>query len=234
MRAPRSFAPAAIALTLLGMSAPVHAGSVVLLNNLDQPPLLATSNPFVGQSFIAGTVNAPLQGARMQLDPTEPPTQSIMLEVESRNFDGTVGTTLFSNFSSSFDPTTGLVTFTAKSAFELTAGTGYWLVLSDPAAGGVTWEFTESYVYQSQYAYGLPSYNTAWISNQDNGQGNSTYYQPSDGPQLFQLITVPEPPAFLLLSFPVVLAVFAMCFQGAGASQFQRPRAPQAREAVRQ
>jgi hypothetical protein len=221
MRAPCSFAFTAIALTLLGMSAPVHAG-VVLLNNLDQPPLASTLNPFVGQSFIAGTVSRPLYEARMQLDPNSHPIPGIVLEVESRNFDGTVGTTLFSNFSSSFDSTTGLVTFTAKSAFELTAGTGYWLVLSDPTAGGVTWDFTESYVYQSQYAYGLPSYDTAWISNQDNGQGNSIYYQPSDGPQLFQLLTVPEPPSFLLLTFPVVLFVFAMCFQDARAFLFKR------------
>ena len=52
---------------------------------------------------------------------------------------------------SSFDPTTGVVTFTANSPFELTAGTGYWLVLADTRAGGVTWDFTESNVYQSHY-----------------------------------------------------------------------------------
>ena len=232
MRIPCSFAPAAIALTLLGISAPVHAG-VVLLNNLDQPPLAATSNPFVGQSFIAGTVNEPLLAARMQLDLNDLRTGDIVLEVESRNFDGTVGATLFSNFSSSYDPTTGLVTFTAKSAFELTAGTGYWLVLSDLAAGGVTWDFTESYVYQSQFAYGLPSYDTAWISNRDNGQGTSIYYQPWNGPQLFQLLTVPEPPSFLLLCVPVAIAVFAMCFRGAGASRLRRHLAGHAPEAVR-
>jgi hypothetical protein len=37
--------------------------------------------------------------------------------VESRNSNGTVGATLFNNFSSSFDPTTGLVTFNANSPF---------------------------------------------------------------------------------------------------------------------
>ena len=142
MRASCLFAPAAIALTILGMSAPVRAGSVVLLNNLNQPPMAASSNPFVGQSFIAGTVDQTLYGAQMQLDPTSPPTPGITLEVESRNSNGTVGATLYSNFSSSFDPTTGVVTFTANSPFELTAGTGYWLVLADPRAGGVTWDFT--------------------------------------------------------------------------------------------
>ncbi len=221
MRASCLFAPAAIALTILGMSAPVRAGSVVLLNNLNQPPMAASSNPFVGQSFIAGTVDQTLYGAQMQLDPTSPPTPGITLEVESRNSNGTVGATLYSNFSSSFDPTTGVVTFTANSPFELTAGTGYWLVLADTRAGGVTWDFTESNVYQSHYGYGLPSYNTSWISNADNGMGNSIYYQPSDGPQLFDLIAptpavvVPEPTSFLLLVFAVAVGVFAMCFQGA-------------------
>jgi hypothetical protein len=220
MRIPCSFALAAIALTLLGMSVPVRAGSVVLLNNLNQPLMAASSNPFVGQSFIAGTIDQTLYGAQMQLDPTTPPTPGITLEVESRNSNGTVGATLFSNFSSSFDPTTGLATFTANSPFELTAGTGFWLVLSDTRAGGVTWDFTESNVYQSHFGYGLPSYDTSWISNADNGQGNSVYYQPSDGPQLFDLIApaavvVAEPTSFLLLCFSVAIAVLTLWFRGA-------------------
>jgi hypothetical protein len=218
MRTSCSIAAAAIALILCGMPAPVHAGSVVLLNNLNQPPAAASSNPFVGQSFIAGTVDQTLFGAQMQLDPTKAPTPDIKLEVESRNSNGTVGATLFNNFSSSFDPTTGLVTFTANSPFELTAGTGYWLVLSDTRAGGVTWDFTESNVYQSHFGYGLPSFNTSWISNLDNGMGNSTYYQPSDGPQLFDLIApalVAEPSSFLLLCSSVGIAILTRWFQRA-------------------
>jgi len=233
----RSFAPAVLTLTLLAMSAPVHAGSV-LLTNLDQPLQAASTNPFVGQSFIAGTVDQPLVGAQMHLDPTKPPTSGIVLEVESRNFNGTVGTTLFSNFSSSFDATTGLVTFLANSPFELKAGTGYWLVLSDRSAGGVTWDFTVSNVYQSEFGYGLPSTDTSWISTADNGQGTSTYYQPSNGPQLFALIevapaAVPEPSSLLLLCFPVAIAVFAMRFPGGRAFRFLRPRAGQATKMVR-
>jgi hypothetical protein len=218
MRFTYSFASAALALSLLGTSAPVHAGPV-LLNNLDQEPQRATTNPFYGQSFIAGTVSEPLYGAKMHLDPIDSPSSGIKMEVEARNADGTVGATLFSNFSSSYDSTTHLVTFIANSAFEMTAGTGYWLVLSDPKAGGVAWEFTESYVYQSQYAYGLPSYDTAWIGTQDNGQGKSVYYQPSDGPQLFQLIagSVPEPSSVVLLGCSVLTGVVAACCRRARA-----------------
>jgi hypothetical protein len=211
MRIPRSFTAASLALTLLGLSAPVHAGTV-LLNNLYQPAQTTNASSFVGQSFIAGTVDEPLYGAQMQMGSA--PDPGIKLEVESRNFDGTVGATLFSNFSSSYNAMTGLITFTANSAFELTAGTGYWLVLSDPLAGGVTWDFTALNVYQSQYGYELPSHDTSWISTADNGLGSSSYYQPSDGPQLFDLIgpssatsAIPEPQSFLLLCFPVAIVI---------------------------
>ena len=183
-----SKALALVTLALSAVSASVHAGPV-LLNNLDQTPEPTISSPFVGQSFIAGTLDEPLFGAKMQLDPNAPAPSGIILEVEARNFDGTVGATLFSDFSSSFDSATGLVTFTANSHFEMTAGTGYWLVLSDTSAGGVNWDFTASTAYQSQFGYGLPSFHTSWSSNADNGLGSqSTYYEPSEGPQLFELI----------------------------------------------
>jgi hypothetical protein len=225
MRAICLFALAVIALTLFGVSAPVRADSV-LLSNLIQPAQVTNTSPFVGQSFIAGTVDEPLYGAQMQLDPTKPPDSGLVLEVEARNANGTVGATLFSNFSSSFNSTTGLVTFTANAPFELMAGTGYWLVLSDPSAGGVTWDFTTSNVYQSQYGYGLPSYNTSWFSNADNGQGTSTYYQPSDGPQLFDLIApatsaVAEPSSLFLLCVGMSILVVAMCVQRARATRYR-------------
>ena len=153
------------------MSASVNA-STVLLSNLDQQPQASNAVAFVGQSFIAGTVDEPLYGARMHTGCVRASSQGIILEVEARNSDGTVGATLFSDFSSSFDATTNEVTFTANSSFELKAGTGYWLVLSDPSAGGVNWDYTASNTYQSQFGYGLPSYNTSWSSTADNGQGD--------------------------------------------------------------
>jgi hypothetical protein len=75
-------------------------------------------------------------------------------------------------------------------------------------------------VYNSQFGYGLPSFNTSWTSTADNGMGDSIYYQPSDGPQIFQLIssapaTIPEPSSFLLLGFPVAIAVLTHWFQRA-------------------
>jgi hypothetical protein len=218
-----SLARAVVMLALSAVSAPVHAG-IVLLDNLDQSPQPTSSSPFVGQSFIAGSANETLYGAQMQLDPTAPLPSGIVLEVETRNFDGTVGATLFSNFSSSFDAMTGLVTFTANSHFELTAGTGYWLVLSDTPTGGVTWDFTASNFYHSQFGYGLPSFNTSWTSTEDNGSGTSNYYQPSAGPQLFDLIaptpaSVPEPHSFVLLCFPVAIAVLTLWKRG-----FDSPR----------
>jgi hypothetical protein len=216
---PRSFAAAALALTLSGMLAQLHADTV-LLSNLDQPFLAGSSTPFVGQSFIAGTVDQPLYGAQMQLDPSASPSPDITLELEARNGNGTVGATLFDDFSSMYNAKTGVITFTANSAFELIAGTGYWLVLSDPSAGGVSWDFTSMNNYESQFAYEPAVFNTSWTSTADNGQGDSTYYQLSDGPQVFALIasspaSVPEPSSWLLLCFPVAIAVLTLWFQGA-------------------
>jgi hypothetical protein len=218
----RSVALFAIALTLFASAGTARAGSVVLLNNLDQSPQPTASSPFVGQSFISGAAEE-LYGARMQLYPSAPPSSKITLDVEARNANGTVGQTLFSNFSSLYDSTSGVITFTANSPFELAANTGYWLVLSDPGNGIVTWDFTSSLVYQSSFGYGLPSYNTSYYSDQNNGMGNAFYYQPSEGPQMFQLIAaVPEPTSFLLLSIPVAIAVFAMCLRGARPSGLRR------------
>jgi hypothetical protein len=222
MRAARCFATFAIALTLLGGFATTRAGTVVL-NNLDQPPQPTGSSPFVGQSFIAGTAE-PLYGAQMQLDPGAPPSPNITLEVEARNADGTVGRTLFSDFSSSYNPRSGLVTFLADAPFDFAAGTGYWLVLSDPTKGSVTWDFTASQVYQSDLGYGLPSYNTAYYSNLDNGLGEAIYYQPSDGPQMFDLIVVGEPPSLVLMSLAVAIGVLAIGFQRSRASRRPGPQ----------
>jgi hypothetical protein len=175
----------------------------------------------------------PLYGARMQLDADAPPSTNILLEVEARTSNGSVGLTLFSNFSSSYDTKTGVITFLANSPFSMAADTGYWLVLSDAARGSVTWDFTSSLVYQSSFGYGLPSYNTAYYSDQNHGMGNAICYQPSEGPQMFQLLSIPEPSSSLLLSVPVAIAVFAMCLRGARASGLRRRLAGQPAEAVR-
>jgi hypothetical protein len=229
MRAARYFATFAITFTLLGGIATARAGTVVL-NNLDQPPQPTGSSPFIGQSFIAGTAE-PLFGAQMQLVPGAAPSPNITLEVEARNPDGTVGRSLFSDFSSSYNPRSGLVTFLADAPFAFAAGAGYWLVLSDPTEGSVTWQFTASQVYQSDLGYGLPSFNTAYYSDQDNGMGNALYFQPSDGPQMFDLITVAavaEPSSLVLMGLAVAIGVLAMHFQSSRASRRLRPRAARA------
>jgi hypothetical protein len=237
MRAARHFALIATALTLLANLAPAGAGTVtVVLNNLDQMPEPTGSSPFVGQSFIAGA-DQTLHGAQMQLSPTVPPSSNIMLELEARNPDGTAGQTLFSDFSASYDQRSGLITFLADSSFHLVAGTGYWLVLSDPTAGSVTWNYTASQIYQSQFGYGLPSYNTSFYSDQDNGSGNIGYYQPSDGPQMFDLITmngvVDEPPSAVLLGLGVAIAVVILRHRGSRSFGLPRLQPGRVHQAVR-
>ena len=181
----RSVALFAIALSLLSIAATTRAGTVVF-NNLDQPPQPTASSPFVGQSFIAGTQDYELYGARMQLDLNNPPTTNIQLEVEARNANGTVGQTLFDNFSSSFNSGSGIVTFIANAPFLFTANTGYWLVLSDPTKGNVTWLFTASQFYESNDGYGLPSYNTSYYFERRQREGDlhllSAIRRPADVP----------------------------------------------------
>ena len=202
-----------IALTLLVGSSQARADMVVL-NNLDQVAQTTAKSAFVGQSFIAGTAAETLYGAQMQLSSSAPPSSQITLEVESRTAAGTVGLTLFDNFSSSYNENTGLITFLADSPFTLKANTGYWLVLSDSTKGNVTWDFTASQIYQSNLGYGLPSYDTSYYSNLDNGLGNVNYYQPSNGPQMFDLLTVPgsvpEPHSLVLMGFGVMIAAWAI------------------------
>jgi len=215
-----------IALTMLVGLSQARA-DMVLLNNLDQVAQTTAMSTFVGQSFIAGTAE-PLHGAQMQLSANTPPSSQIRLEVESRTASGTVGLTLFSNFSSSYNSTSGLITFLADSPFTMQANTGYWLVLSDSTKGSVNWEFTASQIYQSNYGYGLPSYDTSYYSTQDNGMGISTYYQPSDGPQMFDLITVPasvpEPSSLVLLGFGVMITVWAIHHHKRGLARLSQPR----------
>jgi hypothetical protein len=238
MRAASPFAPVAIALTLLvGLApAPACAGPVtaVILNNLDQPASQSGPSAFVGQSFIAGA-STPLYGAEMLLNPSVP-SSDITLEVEARTAAGTVGQTLFSDFSASYDARSGLVTFLANSPFELTAGEGYWLVLSDNPTnkGTVTWDFTTSPVYQSDLGYGLPSYNTAWYSDADNGMGISSYYQPSDGPQMFELIAVVDEPAtYVLMGIGAIVIGYVGWFHRARSSRLSRLLAGRATGTVR-
>ena len=112
-------------------------------------------------------------------------------------------------------------------SFDFAANTGHWLVLSDPTNGSVTWDFTASQVYQSDLGYGLPSFNTSYYSDQDNGMGEPMYFQPSDGPQMFDLITVPavaQPSSLVLMGLAVAIGVLAMHLQGSRASWRPRPR----------
>jgi hypothetical protein len=223
----RNFARTALALLLLGLAASAHAG-IVVLTNLDEPARLSSMNPYVGQSFIAGNSDQTLFGAEMQLNAAAPPSSSIMLEVEARNSNGTVGQTLFDKFSYSYDKNSGRITFMATSDFVLKAGTGYWLVLHDAPKGGVNWDFTPMNVYKSDYGYGLPSFDTSWTSNIDHGGGNSRYFQPSDGPQMFALVTfgssVPEPASIIQGSLAALLIGFLSWYTHARSRQSGRAR----------
>jgi hypothetical protein len=207
MNARRFLAAAAICLAVLGAPIPVFA-DVILLSNLDNTVVGGFSNsPFAGQSFIAGPQAQTLRGAQAKFDSSYTPSSGVALEVEARNADGAVGATLFSDFSSTFDSTTHVITFLANSNFTMQPGAGYWLVASDSAAN-FRWSFTTSTSYQSNLGFSLPSSNMSWVGTADNGTGNNNYYQLTDGPQFFSLLAptaVPEPSSFLLMGMGAAL-----------------------------
>jgi hypothetical protein len=188
----------------------------VLLTNLDMP-VAASGSPtlFTGQSFQQGLADSFIPDVTIQVDSSYVLTSSTKLELESRNADGTVGSLLYGNFTASVVPPDSAlpsgserIIFKAATPFTLTAGTYYWLVVSDAVANGVPWQFTTSDAYQSQQAYGIPAFDSSWTSNADNGNGSqSTYYDPSSGNQIFQLSIHPvsEPSSLALATLGVGL-----------------------------
>ena len=195
-------------LMLLPFSSAARA-DVVLLSNLTMPVGAGVSPTlFTGQSFQQGTADSAIPDVTIQVAEAYGLTSTTMLELETRNGDGSVGSSLYSNFSDSVVPPDGTlpvgserIIFKANTNFTLTAGTSYWLVVSDTATNGVPWQFTPSGAYQSVQAYGIPAFRSSWSSNADNGNGSmSTYFDPSSGNQLFQLSVaiIPEPSSLLL------------------------------------
>jgi hypothetical protein len=114
--------------------------------------------------------------------------------VASRNADGTVGSTLFADFSLS--QPSFITTATANVPFTLQAHTSYWFVLTAPPGAGVDWDYTSIPTYSSALGVTLPDTNGSF----DVAQGVTTYYNLSDGPQLLQVngVAVPEPSSLVL------------------------------------
>jgi hypothetical protein len=127
----------------------------------------------------------------------------------SRNADGTVGSSLFSDFTLSHDSTSGNTTATANSPFTFLAGTSYWLMMLVTQSGATEtfgdWDNSNSFTYTSSFGVTIPQTNTSasyFIDPTTNIPGYQ-YGNLTDGLQLFQvdgsaLGAVPEPSALVL------------------------------------
>jgi hypothetical protein len=142
-----------------------------------------------------------------QLDDGLAPGESFA--IFGRNADGTVGHSLFSDFTLSHDSTSGNTTASANSPFTLQAGTSYWLMMlvqqSGVPANFGDWDGSNSLTYMSSFGVTIPDTNTS-VTYLSDFLGNPPTYHYNNltaGLQLFQvdgsaLGAVPEPSALVL------------------------------------
>jgi len=195
----------------------------IVFNNLDQPPpdpplLGYTAGDQVGNAVLV--LSNPIVLTNVILSESVfGPAPGEFFTINSRNPDGTVGSVIKSDFTSSYDPGTGLDTFTPITPFLFFPNTGYFLVLNSAVPGDINaapaWDYTLSTSFTSN-GITLPTTNTSFYNF--GGSGNQ-YFDLEDGPQKFQingtlLAAVPEPGQMTLAA---VAGVFGM-----GATYFRR------------
>jgi hypothetical protein len=184
---------------LLGSYPAVHAGVIVSTLNLHN------DGPFPGD----------LVGAAIQIDSTpisltsvvyteafsQGPTKGETFAIFSRNADGTVGTSLFGDFTLSYDSVSQNTTATANSPFIFGANTSYWLMMVETPGTFGDWDSSNSFTpYTSAFGVTIPDTNTSFADVPGLG---TQYLDANQGLQLFQvngnaLAAVPEPPALAL------------------------------------
>jgi len=130
----------------------------------------------------------------------------------SRNADGTVGTSQFTDFTLSHDSTSGNTTATANSPFTFQANTSYWLMMlvqqtpGSPLENLGDWDNSLAFSYTSNFGVTIPDTNTsvAFFIDPDTNIPGYQYANLTDGLQLFQVngtargAAVPEPSALTL------------------------------------
>jgi hypothetical protein len=186
----------------------------VVINNLDQHDDGYTAGDQAGNAIVSGSAPASLSSIVIS-EATFGPIQGETFAIDARNPDGTLGGTLFNNFTLSFDSGTGLETITPNTPFVFAPNTGYWLVLISPRPGTglpndlVSWDNTNSTAYSSSNGWSLPTTNTSEFTL----QGSTTYFDLSVGAQLFQVnvgpTAIPEPGPMALVATAAALVTAA-------------------------
>lgn len=191
-----------------------HAGAVV--STLDLP----NDGPFPGDQVGAAIQigNTPI--SLISVVYTEAfsggPTPGESFAIFSRNADGTVGSSLFTAFTLSYDSSSQNTTATATSPFTFQANTSYWLMMLETPGTFGDWDSSLSSTYTSAFGVTIPDTNTSFsnVPGSDPGSG-PTYLNASDGLQLFQLngtpatVAVPEPSALLMAATGGVIVLWA-------------------------
>ena len=170
------------------------AQASIVVSTLDPANSPASySLPQIGQSIIAGSTAISLTS--FDILQSTGFTAGEVFTVYGRTANGTVGTTLFNNFSFTHDDTTGITSATPNTPFTLSAGGGYFFVLSS-STGSVGWDFTRETTYTAAFGATIPDYHS--VLSVDNGATN--YYSLDDGPESFRLNgnAVPEPSTWAL------------------------------------
>jgi hypothetical protein len=188
---------------------PATGRAAVVITNLSQPNLNDLSTgPQVGAAILIGSTPINLDSIQINQSGTGARAAQTFA-VYSRNGDGTVGSSLFSDFSLSFDSPSGIDTATANSPFQFAANTGYWLMLISPDSGNVNWNFTQSPTYTASFGVSMPTVDTSTVFHSNTSQYQ--YFNLADGPQFVQVngtAAAPEPASTCALAI-VAAAVLA-------------------------
>jgi hypothetical protein len=179
----------------------VRAGAIV--STLDQPYNGPSPGDQVGAAIQIGATPINLTSVVYNETFSNGPTPGETFAIFSRNADGTVGTSLFSNFTLSAMSSNGmtLTTAMATAPFTFLAHTSYWLMMVETPGTFGDWDISSTANYTSAFGVTIPATKASFADVPGLGP---IYYDASDGLQLFQLngtpaiATVPEPTALAL------------------------------------
>jgi hypothetical protein len=135
------------------------------------------------------------------------PTLGETFAVYGRNADGTVGSSLFTDFSLSYDRGSLNTTATATAPLTLQANTSYWLMMIEIPGTFGDWDSSLAFTYTSTFGVSIPTSN----SSVSFFSGSYQYLNLTDGLQLFQLTgeALPEPSSLALATTSAVIMLGA-------------------------
>jgi len=175
--------------------------AAVAITNLNQPSFNDISGAAqVGAAIQLGSTPINLTSIQINQSGTGAnPAENFA--IYSRDANGNVGSQLFTDFSLSFDGTSGIDTITANSPFQFAANTSYWLMLLSVDSTKVNWNFTRSSSYTASFGVTMPTDHTS--ATFDSNANQYQYFTIDDGPQFVQVngtAATPEPASLGMLA----------------------------------